>query len=361
MGLMSPRDEIAALLEEIPPVSLANKPVRKTSKQARRQKAGSKDQRKVEELNDELQKNGDGDDQEQAATLTPHPPSASNNQERSKGTSPRLHKGILKDWRQGGCPKCRKAQQKALQVSVEIDTLRQRNHWQRIRGQRVVGRMSSETRRMYMKVFELLDEDGSGALDFEEISLALKLVGLQSSLDQLRKDVDKYATDGELDFTGFLLVIDKSTHNDASKASPKPDEKAKTVDKVQKRRSSRGSNTRDSNGDLSLNKAEEENEDTNDSVLPFHLFLPAYSRKKNVEFVMSLELTEGSELPYPIGEGAAYDDLAARNSMEDALRRSQSCRSCRRHKNLSSIAKSLFTSQTPSTPSSSASVTAESP
>lgn len=132
-------------------------------------------------------------------------------------------------------------------------------HWLRTRGKKESSRMSLTEKKMYEKIFDLFDADGSGALDFEEISVALRLVGLDAR--HLQRDIEENSNEeGELDFPSFLHVIDASfTHTSAHDKGP-----AK--------------------------------KDT-DMKVPFNLLLPSFSRKKNVEFVMALS---PGPLPYPL-------------------------------------------------------------
>ena len=197
--------------------------------------------------------------------------------------------------------------------------------------------MTPEEKETYRKVFQILDEDGGNTLDFEEISLAMKMVGMNNSMDQLRKDVLLFGNqDGELDLNGFLQLVEASKNSQTTNQSrqPKrPGEKKKPDSPSTRPRSALRESASPAANYLD---AQTENEDKEKEmknlehiVLPFHLFLPAFSRKKNLEFVMDLELVEGASLPHPLDEAAAASrQPETATPREKAYRRLQQCLRC---------------------------------
>jgi hypothetical protein len=256
---------------------------------------------------------------------------------------------------------CMELKRRWLLLHRRDDYAGQVAHWRRSRGQTVVAKMTPAIRDMYRQIFELLDEDGSGNLDLHEIAIALKLVGLHQSMTQLKKDVAKYGnSEGELNLHAFLLVIEASTtsaalakreqasmqqarqrqhrrthqqHHKNGARQPRrlgrqddaavPLARGRSEEKdrlpVLARERSHGHDTEGGQGgQLQEAGAEvEEQVRSEEQVLPFHLFLPAFSRKKNLEFVMSLGLKDSSTgLPYPLDESSAALGVAPSETEE---------------------------------------------
>jgi len=155
--------------------------------------------------------------------------------------------------------------------------------WLRTQGKKEEAKMTLEEREMYKKIFNMLDEDGSGTLDTEEISVAMKLVGVKISKGQLRRDIFGYSKDGQLNFAAFIRIMDVKTKTIPSKPS---NSKPLTGDSPRKHERKMSSHSSASSAESS------------EEILPFNLWVPAFQRRKNIDFVMELKLRDGRKLPY---------------------------------------------------------------
>eukprot|EP00798_Chlamydomonas_sp_ICE-L_P009789 gene9789-7675_t len=83
------------------------------------------------------------------------------------------------------------------------------NRWLRSHGKNVKPKLSHQQKHEFKECFSLMDEDGSGAIDLEELDAAFKLLGLnlkRSELEDLINQVDLDGT-GELEYPEFLEVM----------------------------------------------------------------------------------------------------------------------------------------------------------
>eukprot|EP00199_Chlamydomonas_sp_CCMP681_P005315 CAMPEP_0119111754 /NCGR_PEP_ID=MMETSP1180-20130426/37174_1 /TAXON_ID=3052 ORGANISM="Chlamydomonas cf sp, Strain CCMP681" /NCGR_SAMPLE_ID=MMETSP1180 /ASSEMBLY_ACC=CAM_ASM_000741 /LENGTH=108 /DNA_ID=CAMNT_0007098917 /DNA_START=134 /DNA_END=457 /DNA_ORIENTATION=+ len=66
-------------------------------------------------------------------------------------------------------------------------------HWMKKHGKTVRPKLSSEQKQQLRECFELMDQDGSGAIDAEELGAAFKLLGIKmkrAELEDLLAEVD---------------------------------------------------------------------------------------------------------------------------------------------------------------------------
>ncbi|GAX82767.1 hypothetical protein CEUSTIGMA_g10193.t1 [Chlamydomonas eustigma] len=86
--------------------------------------------------------------------------------------------------------------------------------WLKKHGKLVRPKLTDRQREELEQVFKLMDDDGSGAIDVEELGAAFKLLGFQltkNEILELMKDVDEDQS-GELDFSGFLEIMTHTLH-----------------------------------------------------------------------------------------------------------------------------------------------------
>ncbi|EFJ50336.1 hypothetical protein VOLCADRAFT_35532, partial [Volvox carteri f. nagariensis] len=70
-------------------------------------------------------------------------------------------------------------------------------------------KLSDEQKQQMKECFELMDQDGSGAIDAEELAAAFKLLGIKmkrAELAQLLAEVDHDGS-GEVEYPEFLEIM----------------------------------------------------------------------------------------------------------------------------------------------------------
>ncbi|GLI60317.1 hypothetical protein VaNZ11_002433, partial [Volvox africanus] len=81
--------------------------------------------------------------------------------------------------------------------------------WLRKHGKGVKPKLSDEQKQQMKECFELMDQDGSGAIDAEELGAAFKLLGIRmkrTELAQLLAEVDHDGS-GEVEYPEFLEIM----------------------------------------------------------------------------------------------------------------------------------------------------------
>ncbi|KAK9847549.1 hypothetical protein WJX84_004965 [Apatococcus fuscideae] len=81
--------------------------------------------------------------------------------------------------------------------------------WLRKHGKLVKPKLTKQQRRDLRMCFELMDEDGSGRIDAEELGAAFKLLGVRATpteVEDLLRMVDRQGT-GDIGYQGFTQVM----------------------------------------------------------------------------------------------------------------------------------------------------------
>jgi len=81
--------------------------------------------------------------------------------------------------------------------------------WLRRRGKAVRPKLSAEQKQQLKECFELMDQDGSGAIDADELGAAFKLLGIRmkkSEIEELLAEVDHDGS-GEVEYLEFLEIM----------------------------------------------------------------------------------------------------------------------------------------------------------
>ncbi|GIL65673.1 hypothetical protein Vafri_19343 [Volvox africanus] len=121
--------------------------------------------------------------------------------------------------------------------------------WLRKHGKGVKPKLSDEQKQQMKECFELMDQDGSGAIDAEELGAAFKLLGIRmkrTELAQLLAEVDHDGS-GEVEYPEFLEIM------------------TVTLQRL----------------------AEEDDSDKNEGQVPFGLMATAYRRKRLMEGIIN--------------------------------------------------------------------------
>lgn len=103
--------------------------------------------------------------------------------------------------------------------------------WLKKRGKAIRPKLTDEQKKQLHECFELMDADGSGAIDAEELGAAFKLLGLQVSQNEIKEMLDEVDRDGsgEVEYPEFLEIMTstlaklaerKETENKASAQVP---------------------------------------------------------------------------------------------------------------------------------------------
>mmetsp|Transcript_15318 Transcript_15318/g.28168 ORF Transcript_15318/g.28168 Transcript_15318/m.28168 type:complete len:344 (-) Transcript_15318:300-1331(-) len=220
----------------------------------------------------------------------------------------------------------------AKRISKQFRQVRKGNmlFWLEKHGLNAAAKMNAEERALYHKMFQILDADNSGSLEVEEMT-SLGEVGLGSG--HLRKDILRHATqDGEIDLNAFLSIIEESEARWQQQLQ------------IRRRRARRNTSNLVSSPQRRRSVALRRMSGAHiDAPLPFYLFLPAVSRRKNIDFVMSLSLEEDGVLPHPVGEympGTA-EDYPIRTLVASAPKTTCTCNKASRPTKLVEIAKDL--------------------
>lgn len=175
--------------------------------------------------------------------------------------------------------------------------------WLRKHGKGIKPKLSDEQKQQLKECFELMDQDGSGAIDAEELGAAFKLLGIRmkkAELEELLSEVDHDGS-GEVEYPEFLEIM------------------TVTLQRL----------------------AEEEDSAKNEGQVPFALMATAYRRKRLMEGIIqgdkevqaqiqqisdkanleALRLTKNAEVDNLRGAGARTHSPAASNSPGRNLRR----------------------------------------
>ncbi|GAB5356491.1 hypothetical protein AAMO2058_000294400 [Amorphochlora amoebiformis] len=158
--------------------------------------------------------------------------------------------------------------------------------WFRNHGKRFPPLVDKDTEMEMREVFSMIDEDGSQTIDFHELKVALANIGIHVSVVALKRhlaSVDKAFENAKgFDFNMFLTAFDKKAEWDALLKSEQTAPRSRGRSHV--RRSS--SLVSSFEGKSHKNNKHKEKNDIMANI-PFHLWVPAYWRKKQMEGVMN--------------------------------------------------------------------------
>mmetsp|Transcript_19206 Transcript_19206/g.31988 ORF Transcript_19206/g.31988 Transcript_19206/m.31988 type:complete len:376 (-) Transcript_19206:348-1475(-) len=205
--------------------------------------------------------------------------------------------------------------QKRHQYSAQV------GKWLRKHGKPVYRKMSAGEREMYISVFNLLDEDGSGSLDIDELVVATQLIGQRINRKALSEMVHTISGRDELDFPEFLQLVKNGRWVTESNCDHRVSDNRLALQETLKEHKK----TRILSEKLP-SQLEEKKDSPAASSLPFHLFIPAFCRRKNVEFVMEMKLDDFNTLPYLI-ENISFEkkEEVIRLLLKDRMARLEVC------------------------------------
>ncbi|GAX79997.1 hypothetical protein CEUSTIGMA_g7437.t1 [Chlamydomonas eustigma] len=88
------------------------------------------------------------------------------------------------------------------------------SRWMKKHGKLVRPKLTDKQYEELQQVFKLMDDDGSGAIDIDELGAAFKLLGFQLTKNEILQLMDQVDEDGsgELDFSGFLEIMTTTVH-----------------------------------------------------------------------------------------------------------------------------------------------------
>mmetsp|Transcript_21994 Transcript_21994/g.48014 ORF Transcript_21994/g.48014 Transcript_21994/m.48014 type:complete len:464 (+) Transcript_21994:254-1645(+) len=153
--------------------------------------------------------------------------------------------------------------------------------WLRKHGKAVKPKLSKEQLDQLKECFNLMDQDGSGAIDVEELGAAFKLLGIRmknSEILELVKTVDHDGS-GELEMAEFLEIMT-----------------------------------------FTMQKVAEERAAKNEEQVPFGLVATAYRRKRLMEGIMTSDREVQAQIAQ-MSDRLAQEAMLAANKEEGAARR----------------------------------------
>ena len=106
---------------------------------------------------------------------------------------------------------------------------------ERIKDLQIERGLDEETVLLYVEVFQLLDLDGSGAVEAEELAIGLSSVGLYPSTEEINRMMDEVAADeGQIDVALFVaFMANAKTKEVARRSSLTPADLLTDVQKLQ--------------------------------------------------------------------------------------------------------------------------------
>eukprot|EP00887_Chlorella_sp_A99_P006580 scaffold3.g6580.t1 len=231
--------------------------------------------------------------------------------------------------------------------------------WLRVHGKTVKPKLTAEQQANLRLCFKMMDADGSGAVDAEELESAFKLLGLQISkreVEALLAEVDRDGS-GEVEYPEFLEIMTSTLHRLAQEkeedeaAAAAALARAAAVPPHAVRGRGAGSSTGgagasatgepDAAGGRGSEGGAEEDKDGGAAAgaaataLPFDVVATAYRRKKlmealvenNMEFILSVAKVEEAERKKQEADAAAAAAAAtARQRHPSAARPARSPR-----------------------------------
>eukprot|EP00195_Chlamydomonas_chlamydogama_P012417 CAMPEP_0202908874 /NCGR_PEP_ID=MMETSP1392-20130828/47499_1 /ASSEMBLY_ACC=CAM_ASM_000868 /TAXON_ID=225041 /ORGANISM="Chlamydomonas chlamydogama, Strain SAG 11-48b" /LENGTH=157 /DNA_ID=CAMNT_0049598399 /DNA_START=254 /DNA_END=724 /DNA_ORIENTATION=+ len=132
--------------------------------------------------------------------------------------------------------------------AVDVPLFTTVTQWLKKRRKAIRPKLTQQQKEELQQAFRLMDEDGSGAIDVDELGSAFKLLGIRKTkaeIEELVNEVDHDGT-GELEYPEFLEIMTDTLHR----------------------------------------LSEEAHEEGNKGQVPFALMATAYRRKKLLEGIM---------------------------------------------------------------------------
>lgn len=179
--------------------------------------------------------------------------------------------------------------------------------WMRRHGKEVERRVGEQELMQYKQMFSMLDADGSGNLDVEELSSAMRFIGMKVPLSEIRERIAVVdaSRDGLIDMLEFVQLMAKGTFEgfDANSQRRQQQQQAHAANdcivtgvppppqprRFAKRANNRGdlrSHCRSRHKRLSPKKHSRERKEPPMSDLPFFLWIPAYHRRRTMASLM---------------------------------------------------------------------------
>eukprot|EP00948_MAST-09A_sp_MAST-9A-sp1_P000566 g566.t1 len=157
--------------------------------------------------------------------------------------------------------------------------------WLEKTGKKIKKELTTEEKTMYRRMFSLLDADGGGTLDVDELCTALAVLGLNPSEKQIEAKLQKMFHCSEIDFDQFIQFMLNRKMEDGN-------EQVDWAEEIWGQNDNEDDKQSDNRGEKK------------DQPLPFFLWIPAYSRRKNFEVWESLEHVDNIEnhISLPIAE-----------------------------------------------------------